>query len=81
VGSLGLPSLALQYEGLLLDLQPTLATLFGFIGVPEITIAGTTKKNTADDLSHAVTNVDELRVHFAGTRYEAMFGPAHESSR
>lgn len=80
VASLGLPSLVLQYEDLLFDLQPTLARLFGFLGVPEISIAGRTQKNTADDLTRAVTNVDELRAHFAGTRYEDMFGPAHESS-
>jgi LPS sulfotransferase NodH len=73
VEQLGLPSLTLTYEDLLRSLQPTLARLFDFISVQSIAVEGTTKKNTDDDLGRAVTNLPELRDHYRGTRFEAMF--------
>jgi LPS sulfotransferase NodH len=73
VEQLGLPALTLTYEDLLGSLQPTLAQLFAFISVRPITVEGTTKKNTDDNLGRAVTNIAELRDHHRGTRFEAMF--------
>jgi LPS sulfotransferase NodH len=82
VEALGLPTLALNYEDLLSNLRPTLARLFDFIDVPDIEVVGTTQKNTDDDLGRAVTNLEELREHFQGTKYASMFDERapHESS-
>ena len=81
VDHLGQPSLTITYEELLGSLQPTLARLFTFISVPEVTMDGTTQKNTDDDLARAVPNLPELRAHFRGTPFEPLFdeparGPA-----
>lgn len=73
VEQLGLPALTINYEDLLGALRPTLEQLFAFISVRDIAVEGTTQKNTDDNLGRAVTNLADLRDHYRGTRFEAMF--------
>lgn len=73
VGGLQLPTLPLYYEELLEDEGAFLSKVFAFLNVPERPVQGKTLKHTADDLRQAITNFDELRARYAGTRYEAMF--------
>lgn len=73
VTGLQLPALFLYYEDILLDHDATMEMTLGFLGVREGHIAGSAMKNTSDDLREVVTNFDELRGRYAGTRYEAMF--------
>jgi LPS sulfotransferase NodH len=73
VGALGRPLLHLDYEDLLADPTATFHRLLGYLGLPPAPIQGTTLKNTSDDLRDVVTNFDELRARYAGTRYEPMF--------
>ena len=73
VEQLGLPSLTITYEDLLGSLQATVEQLFAFISVRSIPVVGRTQKNTDDNLARAVTNLGELREHYRGTRFEAMF--------
>lgn len=73
VGTLDRPLLHLDYEDLLAEPTATFHQLLGFLGLPPAPIRGTTLKNTSDDLREVVTNFDELRARYAGTRYAPMF--------
>jgi len=73
VADLGLPSLRVTYEGLLLDEPATLAAIFAFLGVDLLPTRSVYVKNTTDDLRQAILNFDELKAAFAGTPYEPMF--------
>lgn len=73
VNQLDRPLLHLDYEDLLADPTATFHQILAFLGLPPAPIQGTTLKNTSDDLREVVTNFDELRARYAGTRYEAMF--------
>jgi len=67
------PLLHVDYEDLLADPTATFHRLLGYLGLPPAPIRGSTLKNTSDDLREVVTNFDELRARYAGTRYEPMF--------
>lgn len=70
---LGLPTLTLFYEDLLLNEQAFVETVLAFLGSRHRPRPGVTLKNTGDDLREAILNFDELRKRYGGTRYEAMF--------
>jgi hypothetical protein len=70
---LDLPLLRIDYRDLMLEHSATMARVFDHIGVTPLPVAGSTLKNTSDDLRDAVRNFDELRSLYAGTEYEAMF--------
>ena len=71
--SLDLPLLRVDYRELMLDPPATVARVFEHIGVAPRAVAGSTLKNTSDDLRESVQNFDELRAAYAGTEYEPMF--------
>jgi LPS sulfotransferase NodH len=71
--SIELPILHLTYEGLLAGETRTLGRVFSFLDVPSAPVSSPILKNTPDDLRQAVSNFDELRSHFVGTPFEAMF--------
>ncbi len=73
VKGLHLPRLDLFYEEILLDESALRRRVFGFLGVPYRNTRAQTFKNTSDDLARSVTNLDELRRLYAGTRYARMF--------
>lgn len=67
------PSLWLYYEDLLVDEERALELAQTFLGVEPMRLRGRALKNTPDDLRAIVSNFDELRARYAGTRYEPMF--------
>ncbi len=71
--SLKLPRLIIEYEDLLTAKDQTLNSLFAFLKIKDLPVQSKTLKNTSDDLREVVLNFDELRAHFAGTVYDAMF--------
>ena len=73
VQHLDLPTLRLWYEDLLLDEYAFFASVLEFLHVKSVPMQGRTLKNTSDDLREVITNFDELRTRYAGTRYESMF--------
>jgi LPS sulfotransferase NodH len=73
VNRLALPTLRLWYEDLLLDEDAFFASVLDFLHVKPTPMQGRTLKNTSDDLREVVTNFDELRARYAGTRYAPMF--------
>jgi hypothetical protein len=70
---LRLPTLTLFYEDLLLNEQAFVGNALAFLGSTQRPRPGSTLKNTGDDLRQAILNFDELRLRYAGTRYEPMF--------
>ncbi|MGA9532818.1 MAG: hypothetical protein WBR18_08900 [Anaerolineales bacterium] len=73
VDSLGLPTLDVSYEELLTDRDSVLEHVFDALGVPLRAVVSKSIKHTSDDLRDAITNFDELRERYLGTRYYAMF--------
>lgn len=73
VDTLELPRHKIVYEDLLVDKERTLRELLDFLGVAQIPLQAKTLKNTRDDLREAVSNLDELQAHYAGTIYAEMF--------
>lgn len=73
VQALLLPTLSLSYEELILDESSLFGRIFAFLEVSPIGLQGRTFKNTPDDLSKIVINLDELRFNYIGTPYESMF--------
>ena len=75
VDGLGLPVLRVDYEDLLVNEREAMSAVCRFLGVAyDPSRSGKCLKNTSDDLSRVVLNLDELQAAFAGTRYERMFG-------
>jgi LPS sulfotransferase NodH len=69
-----LPLLSIDYEDLLVDERSTMSAVCEFLGVAyDPSRRGTCIKNTDDDLSRVVLNLDEVRSEFSGSRYEPMF--------
>lgn len=73
VDSLGLPTLSLVYEDLLLDRDRALGRLFAFLRIRPVLLEGRTLKHTPDDLRRVVLNFEDLADRYAGTAYEPMF--------
>ncbi len=75
VRALDTPALEIAYEDLLHDRDAQLKRLARFLRTPLVgLVADRTRyaKNTPEDLSRAVANLDELRAHVAGSPYEPM---------
>ena len=73
VDQLGLPTINIVYEELLMDKEQTLKKVFDFLNVPQRSVHEKTLKNTSDDLRDVVLNFDELRSLYIGSDYESMF--------
>ncbi len=73
VERLGLPTLMLYYEDLLVDEAAFLNQVFAFLGVRPQPVQGRTLKNTRDNLRDVLANFEELRERYRNTRYAAMF--------
>jgi hypothetical protein len=73
VQTLQLPTLSLLYEELILDESSLFGRIHSFLGVSPEKLEGRTFKNTPDDLSRIVINLDELRSNYVDTPYESMF--------
>jgi LPS sulfotransferase NodH len=73
VNQLQLPKLNVCYEDLLVNRDGELGRIFEFLNVKWFPVESKTKKNTKDDLRDVMQNYDEVRAHYAGTRYEDMF--------
>lgn len=76
VSDLSLDTLELFYEDILQDSDDVFRRVCSFLGVPFRELTSNTRKNTTDNLEDALVNFEELRAHYAGTPYEAMFGEA-----
>lgn len=73
VAALGLPTLRVTYEELLVNRDAVLRQIFSFLQIAPHPVQEKTIKHTKDDLREVVENFDALRAHYAGTPYEAMF--------
>jgi len=67
------PTLYIQYEELMVGHDLLFEMVFGFLGLPPMPVRGKSLKNTGEDLRDVVENFEELRLKYAGTRYEALF--------
>lgn len=72
-GSLQLPTLEIVYEELLVNKDGSLECIFEFLKIPPKSVESRPLKHTSDDLREAVSNFDELRTRYIGSKYEAMF--------
>jgi LPS sulfotransferase NodH len=70
---LGLPTLKLTYEELLIDDHLFISKILDFLGVRLLSVDGKTYKNTSDKLSDVINNFDALRSRYAHTKYGPMF--------
>jgi LPS sulfotransferase NodH len=73
VHALNLPTLPLFYEELLQDENAFLAKIFSFLKAPPRPLKAKTLKNTRDNLSEVILNLDALKDKYAGTVYATMF--------
>ncbi len=65
--TLGLPTLRLDYEDLLVDREAWLARTTAFLGIAPVRLESSVGKATDDDLRAALARYDEVRARFAGT--------------
>ena len=73
VTALDRPTMEVEYERLLADPGTVFDEVQRFIGVAPRPLAGTTRKNTSDDLRDAVANFDELRAAVDSAELRSMF--------
>ena len=73
VDQLNLPKHKIIYEDLLVDKDNTLREIMDFLNVKHVPLQAKTLKNTKDNLSEAVLNLDELRQRYSGSVYANMF--------
>ena len=73
VSGLGLPTLPLYYEDLLLDELRAFERVFSFLGIKPKAVQPECIKTTRDDLREVIKNFEELRSHYRGTPLEEMF--------
>lgn len=71
--TLNLPKIRIIYEDLLTNKEAVVARLLDFIQVKKMPLEGTTLKNTKDDLSEVVLNLDEIKARYVASDYESMF--------
>lgn len=67
------PRLELEYADLLRDREGWFGSVYDFLEVEPRPIESDVLKNTRDDLRRVLTNFDELRNAYRGTRFEPMF--------
>lgn len=70
---LDVPMLRLEYADLLKDRKSWFDSVFRFLELEPRNLESGLLKNTHDDLSQVVLNLDELRGVYRGTPFEAMF--------
>jgi LPS sulfotransferase NodH len=70
---LNLDRLELEYSDLLRNRNEWLHQVFDFLGVTWADLESKMLKNTDDDLRKAISNFEELKSHYSGSEYEAMF--------
>ncbi len=73
ITGLGLPTLPLCYEDLLVNKDDVLQQIFTFLGVKQLPVQAASLKITSDNLRDAILNFDELKAKYIGTQYETMF--------
>jgi len=73
VERLELPTLTLFYEEFLGNSTKYFEKIFSFLDLPFYEVKGNAIKSTSDDLRLAISNFEELKSHYRGTRYEGMF--------
>jgi len=73
VGTLGLETLALDYDDLLVDPDAWLGVVASFLGLGELPADSDVAKATDDDLRRAVRNYDELAIALADGPYARFF--------
>jgi hypothetical protein len=72
--SLSVPRLDLEYSDLLRDKDGWFQSIFDFLDVePPRQLDSRVLQNEPDDLRQAVGNFEELKSHYKGTAFEAMF--------
>ena len=67
------PQLRISYEDLLADHDKVFERIFDFLEVDPQPMESKLVKNTSDNLRDVLTNFDELRMLYAGTKFEKMF--------
>lgn len=72
-GAAGLSVLTLRYEDILKSARRVHDVVQNYLGVAERELSTRVLKNTSDDLRTVVSNFDELRAAYRGTRYGPMF--------
>jgi len=72
VQNLRLPTKKIVYENLLVDREDTIGDVLNFLNVGVRPLEARTLKHTSDDLQDVISNFEELRDQFMGTRYQAM---------
>jgi LPS sulfotransferase NodH len=75
VGALGLASIALDYEDLLVDRTAWLRRVTDFLGVAPLSAAGRVEKATDDDLRVALADFDAHAAYFRATAHAPHFDP------
>lgn len=70
---LDLPTLHVEYADLLRDRHAWFESIFDFLEAEPRALESQVLKNTDDDLSRVLTNFEELRRAYSGTRFEPMF--------
>lgn len=73
IHELGLPTLKVVYEDLLINHEAEIKRILGFLNVKPYPVKAKTLKNTRDNLQEAVANFEELRSRYAGTTFLAQF--------
>jgi len=73
VDYLNTPKLRLEYDDLLKDKNGWFKSIFDFLGVEPQNLTSRILPNDPDDLRQAISNFDELKLHYIGTKFEAMF--------
>ncbi len=69
------PLLEIAYEDLLSDAS-ALERVCRFLGAPPRAMSTTLRRQNPEDLAALITNFDELRAHFRGSRWAAFFDDA-----
>ena len=73
VRHMGLRTLKIFYEDLMVDRDAVLRSIFALLRVQPKPLTGKTLKHTSDNLREVLVNFDELRARYLGSEYEAMF--------
>jgi len=66
-------SFSLSYEEMVAGDPEKMAALLNFLGVSPRELTTTTKRLGNNSLRSAIANFDELRAHFAGSRFAEFF--------
>ena len=79
--SLSVPKLDLEYADLLRDHDGWLRSVFDFLGVEPRELDSRVLQNEPDDLRQALANFEDLKSHYTGTAFDAMFDEVVRGNR